>query len=71
MVEKFRQAGVFEAGRSYVPRRGDLVVSYDGGLSPSHIGIVTDAAVASVLPVRSALWISKATAPVLCASVRA
>lgn len=48
MVEKFRQAGAFEAGRSYVPRRGDLVfVSYDGGLSPSHIGIVTDAAVAS------------------------
>ena len=48
MVGKFRQDGVFESGRSYVPRRGDLVfVSYDGGLSPSHIGIVTDAAVAS------------------------
>lgn len=48
MVEKFRQAGVFEYGRSYVPRRGDLVfVSYDGGQSPSHVGIVTDAAVAS------------------------
>ena len=48
MVEKFRQAGVFEYGRSYVPRRGDLVfVSYDGGLSPSHVGIVTDAAVSS------------------------
>ena len=48
MVEKFRQSGVFEYGRSYVPRRGDLVfISYDGGLSPSHTGIVTDAAVAS------------------------
>ena len=48
MVEKLRQAGVFESGRSYVPRRGDLVfVSYDGGLTPSHIGIVTDAAAAS------------------------
>ncbi len=48
MVEKFRQAGVFESGKSYVPRRGDLVfISYDDGLSPSHIGIVTDAAVAS------------------------
>jgi hypothetical protein len=48
MVEKFRQASVFESGKSYVPRRGDLVfISYDDGLSPSHIGIVTDAAVAS------------------------
>lgn len=48
MVEKLRQAGVFELGRSYVPRRGDLVfVSYDDGLTPSHVGIVTDAAVAS------------------------
>ena len=47
MVEKFSQAGVFEYG-SYVPRRGDLVfISYDGGLTPTHVGIVTDAAVAS------------------------
>ena len=47
MVEKFSQSGVFEYG-SYVPRRGDLVfVSYDGGLTPSHVGIVTDAASAS------------------------
>ena len=50
MVNKLSNAGVFESG-GYVPRRGDLVfVSYDGGLTPSHVGIVTDAAVTSGTP---------------------
>ena len=42
MVSKLAEMGVYES-RDYVPQPGDMVfISYDGGQTPSHVGIVSE-----------------------------